>query len=183
MPEQRARLRRSLRNFKRLLALEPGHIGHLEQLARVCAQLKRPKDAARYLTERAGQLMRMGETGAAREDVSNALRLYPRYRVAQRLLAKLGEQVSQPRARVAPQPFLEHPPSPRPGPIDRDPTPPPTTSLRELEAEALLAAPPVTRQEPETNPVVDASELLAVRGRPEDRPEDEQTDESERPAR
>lgn len=158
MAEERARLRRSLRNFKRLLALEPGHIGHLEQLARVCVQLDRPKDAARYLTERATRLMRMGETGAAREDVTNALDLHARYRTAQRLLAKLGAQVSQPRAnepvRVE---IVRGDDELRRGPLDREPTPPPSTSLAELEAEALLA-----QADPEPD-VVDASELLVVR--------------------
>ncbi len=173
MAEERARLRRSLRNFKRLLAIEPGHIGHLEQLARVCVQLERPKDAARYLTDRAGHLMRMGETGAAREDVANALNLHPRYRAAQRLLAKLGEQVSQPRANSPVRVEIVRPESERrQGPLDRDPTPQPTTSLAELEAEALLAHVD-PRPEPEPEPefevgvdsvdAVDASELLAVR--------------------
>ncbi len=163
MSDERARLRRSVRNFKRLLSLEPGHIGHLEQLARLSVQLGRPKEAAKYLGDRAEQLERLGQPTAAIEDAANALRLRPRHKPALRLLNRLGHRVETPRAEVPQRTEVDHEAFSSPGPLDRDPTPPPTTSLAELEAEALLVAPDPLVAVPESLRVVDASDLLVVR--------------------
>ncbi len=126
--DERRTARQSLRNFKRLLALEPGHVGHLEQLARLSLALDKPRDAARWLTDRAERLAAEGHVAAAATDLHHALRLDPRLRAARKLRERLS-QAAEPRtgdARAA-QPIsaaLTPSPTPAPDPFD-EPTPGP----------------------------------------------------------
>lgn len=87
--DARRRMRQSLRNFKRLLDLEPGHLGHLEQLARISVELGRRKDAAQYLTRRARCLADLGKFDAALQDCDTALELHPKRRETTRLRARV----------------------------------------------------------------------------------------------
>ncbi len=140
MPEERARLRQSLKSFKRLLAMEPGHLGHLETLARLCVQLDRPKEAARYLVDRAERLAKIGEPVAALADAQNALRLHARHKQATKLVQELSTRVVAPAEGAENRVVFDAPRAPTPGPLDREPTPPPSFALR-LRDEPERAAP------------------------------------------
>lgn len=89
MDQDTHRARQALRNFKRLLALEPSHTGHLEQLARLSLELDQPKQAARYFVQRAEVLAERDEPGAALGSVHDALDADPHNDRARALLERL----------------------------------------------------------------------------------------------
>ncbi len=89
MDQDTRQARQSLRNFKRLLALEPNHTGHLEQLARLSSELGQGKQAARYWLQRADVLAERDEPGAALGSVHMALEADPRNERARIFLERL----------------------------------------------------------------------------------------------
>lgn len=89
MEQDTRRARQALRNFKRLLALEPNHTGHLEQLARLSSELGQPRQAARYWLQRAEVLAERDAAGAALGSVHLALEADPRSERARALLQRL----------------------------------------------------------------------------------------------
>lgn len=177
--DERRTARQSLRNFKRLLALEPGHVGHLEQLARLSLALDKPRDAARWLTDRAERLAADGHVEAAATDLHHALRLDPRLRAARKLRERLGQQQSRaagrPSAPLNAAPALTPAPTPPPDPFD-EPTPAPSLDDVDLAAvaERLRSRSsvgngsggpeqaPAPTPELFDGPIVPASALLAV---------------------
>lgn len=163
----RRQLRQSLSRYRQLLQLEPDHIGHLEQLARLSLALGKPKRAADYLIRRADVLARRAEFDTALADCDSALALVPRYKPALRMQAVV-QQIQSRRRSAA----LVSPPTPAPR---RAPAPEPESTDLSLPARPFdpptLDIMPVTA-EPErwidepveelAGPVVDASALLAV---------------------
>lgn len=89
MEQDTRHARQALRNFKRLLALEPNHTGHLEQLARLSSELGQPRQASRYWLQRAEVLAERDEPGAALGSVHLALETDPRNERARALLQQL----------------------------------------------------------------------------------------------
>lgn len=171
--ERKQRLRQSLKNFRRLLDLEPGHVGHLEQLARLSVELGQSKDAARYLLDRAQSLESQGQVAAALADCESALRLCPGDKKARKLAERLRPNVAlvltAQAARDEPQPIFDLLPEAPPervtdmplalGPLlgDPPPEPAPAVDLPGRVVQVLGVAPARPGDEP-----VDASTLLAV---------------------
>lgn len=91
MQQDKRRARQALQNFKRMLALEPGHTGHLEQLARLSAELGDLRQAARYHLQRAEALEQRSEPAAALASVRAALECDPHHQRAREMLDRLGE--------------------------------------------------------------------------------------------
>lgn len=89
MDQDTRQARQSLRNFKRLLALEPNHTGHLEQLARLSSTLGQDRQASRYWLQRAEVLAERDEPGAALGSVHMALEADPRNERARSLVERL----------------------------------------------------------------------------------------------
>ncbi len=172
--DERRTARQSLRNFRRLLALEPGHVGHLEQLARLSLALDKPRDAARWLTDRAERLAADGHFAAAATDLHHALTLDPRLRAARKLRDRLAAAQASAPPHDAPA-SLSPVPTPAPDPFD-EPTPAPSADDFDLEAvaERLRSrasvgngsgpprAEPTPAPELYDGPIVPASALLAV---------------------
>ncbi|MEZ4472500.1 MAG: cyclic nucleotide-binding domain-containing protein [bacterium] len=157
--DERKRLRQSLSEYKRLLALEPESVGHLEQLARVSLALGQVRHAASFLVKRAEVLARRGEVEVALADCRQALVLVPGDDEALKLLGVLDRL-----ARAAPA--LVGVPSPSQMLAIRSPRPElsleersrstlPMDAIR-LEEELALDAVGIDE------PVVDAASLLAV---------------------
>ncbi|MCA9539109.1 MAG: cyclic nucleotide-binding domain-containing protein, partial [Myxococcales bacterium] len=93
MDQEKRHARQALRNFKRLLTLEPGHVGHLEQLAKLSLELGEPRQAARYFLQRAEVLVEREERGAALASVRAALQCDPTLSRAEALMSRLQRSV------------------------------------------------------------------------------------------
>ncbi len=174
MSNDRARLRQSLRNFKRLLSLEPRHAGHLEQLARISAQLDRPKDAARFLVDRAQVLLDNEEAASALVDLGNALRFDGRNRRARKMHAELTERLG---AMAPAESKLTNPlpplSTPTPAPLSgatpaplTAPTPAPVPNVRRPNLGLAHPRPKFSLKDLIEEPAIPADELLQVREAP-----------------
>ena len=89
MDHDKRRARQALRNYKRMLALEPSHTGHLEQIARLLVELGDARQAARYFLQRADVLEARDEPAAALASVRAALECDPHNARARDMLALL----------------------------------------------------------------------------------------------
>lgn len=89
MDHDKRRARQALRNYKRMLALEPSHTGHLEQIARLLVELGDARQAARYFLQRADVLEARDEPAAALASVRAALECDPHNSRARDMLALL----------------------------------------------------------------------------------------------
>ncbi|MEZ4430800.1 MAG: hypothetical protein R3F65_00180 [bacterium] len=89
METDKRRARQALRNYKRLLALEPSHTGHLEQIARLFVELGDHRQAARYFLQRAEVLESRDEPAAALASVRAALECDPQNPRARDMLSLL----------------------------------------------------------------------------------------------
>lgn len=89
MDHDKRRARQALRNYKRMLALEPSHTGHLEQIARLLVELGDPRQAARYFLQRADVLEGRDEPAAALASVRAALECDPHNNRARDMLSLL----------------------------------------------------------------------------------------------
>ena len=174
MSIDRKQLRQSLSRYRQLNTLEPEHIGHLEQLARITLALGKPKRAANYLISRADVLARRGEFDTALADCDSALALVARYKPAVQMRTVIEQIRARHRAAALMQPTRRDPSiAPRaPEPDTNDlsaparPFEPPTM---QLQADDLLDAGHIAAHDDFevsdndlSGPVVDASALLAV---------------------
>lgn len=89
METDKRRARQALRNYKRMLALEPSHTGHLEQIARLLVELGDHRQAARYFLQRAEVLEARDEPAAALASVRAALECDPQNPRARDMLSLL----------------------------------------------------------------------------------------------
>lgn len=172
----RKRLRVSLSRYRQLLALEPDHVGHLEQLARLSLALGKTRRAVEYLLRRAEICARQAEFDTALADCDSALDLIPGHRATVRLRGVIEQIIERHRtsALVEPErvatvgqalPKLAPPTRPiEPEPGDRSmparPYDPPTLDIEpvSVEPEGFLDA----FDDDTPGPVVDAAALLAV---------------------
>ncbi|MCB9548152.1 MAG: cyclic nucleotide-binding domain-containing protein [Myxococcales bacterium] len=157
--DERKRLRQSLSGYKRLLAIEPDNVGHLEQLARISLALGQAGRAAGFLVKRAEVLARRGEVDVALADCRQALAIVPGQDEAMKLLPVL-ERLN----RAAPALIA----TPNPSEMLAIRSPRPELSLEE-RSRATLPLDPIRLEEELAldavgldEPVVDASALLAV---------------------
>jgi|JI10StandDraft_1071094.scaffolds.fasta_scaffold86933_2 CRP-like cAMP-binding protein len=158
MGDDRKRLRQALAGYKQLLAAEPEHLGHLEQLARLSLALGQPGRAAGFLVSRAEVLARRGEVEVALADCRSALAVDPGHREAERLCATLERLVMATPVET-----------PNPSEILAFRTPRPEVPA-EVRARSTLPLSPVKRpiqhlidELPLDEPIIEASALLAVR--------------------
>ena len=89
MEQDKRRARQALRNYKRMLALEPAHTGHLEQIARLLVELGDHRQAARYFLQRAEVLEARDEPAAALASIRAALQCDPQNPRARDMLSLL----------------------------------------------------------------------------------------------
>lgn len=174
---ERKRLRVSLSRYRQLLALEPEHLGHLEQLARISLALGKPKRAVEYLLRRAEVCARSAEFDTALADCDSALQLAPKHAPTRRLREVIVQIIERHRASALVQPERGAPQAERALPKLAPPTRPIEPEASDLSMPARPYDPPTLDIEPMTvepdgfiddsvenlpGPVVDAAALLAV---------------------
>lgn len=174
---ERKRLRVSLSRYRQLLALEPEHLGHLEQLARIALALGKPRLAVEYLLRRAEVCARAGEFDTAIADCDSALELSPGHTATERLRAVIVQIVDRHRSSALVQPERGAPRTHQALPKLAPPTRPIEPEPSDLSMPARPFDPPTLDIEPVSlepdgfvdesvedliGPVVDASALLAV---------------------